>query len=307
MLSLRFPLALFLTLALALTARAVEPWADPKLPVADGLGLWLDASRIDAAHKANKQSAGAALATWFDGSGSGRHLQQPLAAARPAVVKVGDAAVVRFDGEDDHLRLTGGKDELKAFTVFVVVAPRTNPGYFRGFFALNAPNGRDYQTGLTIDMGPNATPRFTELNVEGKGFGGWRNLMKPGGDFGKLYQLEVRGAEKSVRAFVDGAASGERPWANAPLSFAEVTLGARFLTHGPGPQAPHGHAKCDIAEVLLYDRALSDDEAKKVRAYLTAKHAALKQNLPAEGPVAGERLVPVKDAPPVQVFVPASA
>jgi hypothetical protein len=33
-------------------ARAVEPWADPKLPVTDGLELWLDAARIDAAAKA---------------------------------------------------------------------------------------------------------------------------------------------------------------------------------------------------------------------------------------------------------------
>lgn len=56
--------------------------------------------------------------------------------------------------------------------------------------------------------------------------------------------------------------------------------------------------------MLLYDRALSDDEAKRVRAYLTAKHASLKQNLPPNAPVAGERLVPVKDAPAVQVFVP---
>src|SRR5205085_2044395 len=111
-----------------------------------------------------------------------------------------------FDGEDDHLRLTGGTEELKAFTVFLVVAPRSNPGDFRGFFALNAPNGRDYETGITIDMGPGGTPRFTQLNVEGRGFGGWANLLKPGGPFGQLYQLEVRGdaSAKSIRVFADG-------------------------------------------------------------------------------------------------------
>ena len=129
-------------------------------------------------------------------------------------MKVGDAAIVRFDGEDDHFRFTGGKDELKAFTAFVVVAPRRNLGGFRGFLALNAPNGRDYETGLTIDMGPNGTPRFTDLNVEGKGFGGWRNLMKPGGDFGKLYQLEVRGDgedDSPRRRTAPPAASGRGP------------------------------------------------------------------------------------------------
>jgi len=303
---LRFPFALLLTFCAALSARAVEPWADGTLPITDGLGLWLDAGRIDAANTANKTKLGTGreLAVWFDGSGNGRHLKQPDAVARPVVVKAGAGAIVRFDGVDDHFRFTGGKDELSAFTVFVVLAPRANPGDFRGFFALNAPNGRDYETGLTIDMGPTGGPRFTQLNVEGKGFGGWQNLLKSGGDFGKLYQLEVRGAEKSVRLFADGVASGERVWAHAPLSLAEVTLGARFYTNGPGKQEARGFARCDIAEVLLYDRALGAEDAQKVRAYLTAKHAALKQNLPPDLPTVGEPLVQVANPPPVQVFVP---
>jgi putative heme-binding domain-containing protein len=290
----------------ALSASGAEPWADDKLPVTDGLELWLDASRIDAANKANteKLAAGGKLPVWYDGSGAGRHLKQPLAAKQPAVVKVGTNAIVRFDGESTHLRLTGGKGELRAFTAFVVVAPRANPGGFRGFFALNAPGGRDYETGLTIDMGPNATPRFTELNVEGRGFGGARNLITKGTDFGKLIQLEVRGDEKSVRLIADGVANGERPWANAVLSLAEITVGARYYTNGPGAHEVRGPARCDIAEVILFGRALSDDEAKKVRTYLDAKHANLKQNLPPEAPPVGERLTPLKDAPPVQVLVP---
>ncbi|MDY3554272.1 ThuA domain-containing protein [Gemmata sp. JC717] len=308
MLPSRLALACLFALGAAPFARAVEPWADDKLPVTDGVALWLDAARLQAGHKAHNEKlpANGKLATWFDGSGRGRHLKQPAANAQPAVATFGGAAVVRFDGTDDALRFTGGQDALSAFTVFVVAAPRENPGLFRGLFALNAPNGRDYETGLTLDLGPNATPRFTDLNVEGKGFGGWRNLLKPGGDFGRLYQLEVRGdaAAKLVRATTDGRPSGERPWAPAVLGFAEVTLGARFYTNGPGAQEVRGFAKCDIAEILLYDRALSDDEAKKVRAYLTAKHATLKANLPPNPPTAGEVLVPVKDPPAVQVFVP---
>src|SRR5262249_19656297 len=151
------------------------------------------------------------LAAWFDGSGKNRTLKQSTEAARPTVVKVGDATIVRFDGIDDHMRLINQKgEELKAFTVFIVAAPRANPGDFRGLFALNTPNGRDYETGLTIDLGPGGTPRFTQLNVEGKGFGGWRNLMKQGGDFGKLYRLEVRGEDKRVKLFVDGKEHDER-------------------------------------------------------------------------------------------------
>ena len=56
--------------------------------------------------------------------------------------------------------------------------------------------------------------------------------------------------------------------------------------------------------MLLFNRALTDDEAKKVREYLDAKYANLKQNLPPDGPTGGELLVPVEDPPPVQVLVP---
>jgi putative heme-binding domain-containing protein len=304
------PFRSLLALALvsaALPARAVEPWADPKMPVSDGLELWLDAGRIDAAAAATKEKAiiDGKLAAWPDGSGKGRHLRQPLAASRPTVLRVGDATVIRFDGDDDHLRLTGQAGELPAFTVFIVVAPRANPGDFRGFLALNAPNGRDYETGLCIDMGPTPTARFTQLNVEGKGFGGAQNLMKPGGDFGKLYQLEIRGdpTAKSVRLFVDGTVSGERPWVPAGIALNEITVGARFYTNGPGEQQVRGPARADVAEVLVFDRTLADDESKKVRDYLSAKHANLKQNLPPDDTL-GQRLVRVPDPPPVQVFVP---
>jgi len=303
---LRFLAVLSITATVATTAPAAEPWADPKLPVSDRLELWFDASRIEAATKTAKEKvvADGKLAMWPDASGKGRHVRQPVAERQPRVVKAGEASVVRFDGDDDRLRYTAGKEELNDFTLFLVLAPRTNFGGFRGFFALNAPNGRDYETGLNVDMGPNATPRFTDLNVEGKGFGGWRNLMKTGGDFGKLYQLEVRGDAKNVRAIVDGVAVGERPRTAAAISLAEITIGARFYTNGPGEQEVRGATRCDIAEVLLFGRALTDDEAKKVRAYLDAKHAALKQNLPPDGPVGGERLVPVSDPPAVQVLLP---
>ncbi|HSQ58494.1 MAG TPA: hypothetical protein VLM40_22425, partial [Gemmata sp.] len=306
MTSLRTLFALLVAFISFSAARCAEPWADPKLPVSAGLALWLDASRIEPAATAAKEKVAAdgKLAVWFDGSGKGRHLRQALAAARPTLVKSGNSTVVRFDGDDDYLRFTGGNAELNEFTAYIVVAPRRNLGAFTGFFALNAPDGRDYETGITIDMGPNSTPQFTELNVEGRGFGGWRNLMKPAGDFGKLYQLEVRGGEKAIRLAVNGTPHGQREWQPAPLSLAEITLGARYYTNGPGKQEVRGFARCDIAEVVLFNRALSDDEAKKVRAYLDAKHADLAKNLPPDGPAGGELLVPVANPPAVQVLVP---
>lgn len=285
---------------------AAEPWADPKLPVTNGLELWLDATRIDTAAKVNKITipTDGKLAIWRDGSGKGRHLRQPLAAARPVLVRTGGAPVVRFDGDTDFLRATKQAGELREFTAFMVVIPRANPGFFRGFLALNAPNGRDYQTGLTIDMGPRGTPRFNELNIEGRGFGGARNLLKPGGPFGKLDTLEVRGEAKAIRLFADGAFAGERPRDLQPLSLEEITVGARYYTNGPGAQEVRGFARVDVAEVLLFGRSLTEVEVKQVRGYLAAKYAALRESLPPTPDGDGEPLVPIADPPAVQVFVP---
>src|SRR5438094_5241251 len=115
---------LLLTVALASTSRlhAAEPWADPKLPVSDGLELWLDAGHIEEGSKDINLAAvvDGKIVLWPDASGKKRNpLQIRSVAARPKLVKLGDSAVVRFDGVDDHLRLTTGpKGELKEFTIF---------------------------------------------------------------------------------------------------------------------------------------------------------------------------------------------
>src|SRR5688572_14247049 len=47
---------LFLALSLA-SAKALEPWADTRLAVTNGMQLWLDASREPAAREARKLAA----------------------------------------------------------------------------------------------------------------------------------------------------------------------------------------------------------------------------------------------------------
>ncbi|MEK7676760.1 MAG: hypothetical protein AAB676_13090 [Verrucomicrobiota bacterium] len=101
----------FLTVALSFVgpARAAERWADPNLPVKDGLELWLDAVRQNAARQTRQLrplSDGSALDVWHDGSGRGHHLTQRIPEARPHF-KTGahgaNSAAVRFDGKDDFL------------------------------------------------------------------------------------------------------------------------------------------------------------------------------------------------------------
>src|SRR5262245_22401705 len=116
------------------SATAAEKWADPKLTVQAGLQLWLDAAR---ATGAEPPPADGRLAGWSDASGHQRHLTQEFAEKRPLAIKLGEAAIVRFDGVDDHLRAVKQEAELKALTIFLVAAPRQNGGAFRGFMAFN--------------------------------------------------------------------------------------------------------------------------------------------------------------------------
>jgi putative heme-binding domain-containing protein len=289
-----------------------EKWADPALPASDGLELWLDAGRLNAARQAQGQSAlksGEPVETWWDGSGRGRHVRQPAQAARPRLVQVGDGWVVRFDGVDDHLRWTGPNHTLPAFTAFIVAAVHDNPGEFRAFLAANQTGQRDYETGFTIDQSAGPTTAFEQVNVEGRGFGGARNLLSASSPFGTLHILEAVAApdKKTVQLFLDGQPAGARPFAPAALRVDEITVGARCYTNGPGPQQVRGFLPGDIAEVLLYNRVLTPAETSQVRQYLERKHAKLKAALPVALKQAGllpEPLARVADPPPVQMLVP---
>ncbi|WP_168218950.1 PQQ-dependent sugar dehydrogenase [Limnoglobus roseus] len=292
--------ALFAFPLLALSAGAAEPWADAKLPVTAGLQLWLDAARATGGQPA----ANGKINRWLDASGHGRHVSQPNAEARPTRLATAGVALVRFDGLDDHLRAIKQGTSLESFTVVLVAVPRKNPAPFLGPLAFNAPGQRDYVSGLNIDFGGAPTPRFSMLNAEGPGFGGVANLRTKNSPFGELVTLELTSDGKAVRLAVNGQAEGQRSRAGGRVSMDEITVGSRFYNNGTGQQVAAGFCRCDIAELLVYDHTLSAEETQSVRSYLIAKYAALRGAIPAdlEGP--GESLVPVKDPPPVQTFVP---
>jgi putative heme-binding domain-containing protein len=317
MLPYRPLLAAAVLLALALSSapsgesRPAEPWAAPGLPVAEGLELWLDAGRLNAARKSEgiaPLKAGDPVPAWPDASGHRRHVRQEAAAARPRLVRVGDAWVVRFGGAA-YLRHKGLARSAEGLTVFVVAAPHDNPGDFRGLVAANAIGRRDYETGFTLDLGSAGGTAFDRLNVEGRGFGGERNLLTGSSPFGTLHVIEAVAdpGRKQVRLVLDGKPAGERPFQPGPLSLDEITVGARYYTNGPGPQEVRGPFTGDIAEVLVYGRALTAREADVVRRYLERRHARLKEDLPAALKLPGalgQPLVRVADPPPVQVLVP---
>jgi putative heme-binding domain-containing protein len=284
---------------------AVAPAAAGELPVRDGLEVWYDAQRLEAPDE-DLPFDGVSVAVWPDASGHGRDARQEHESARPQLVAIGDDRVVRFDGEDDHLRVLGLDRSLEAATVFIVAAPRSNAGGFRGFLSANEPGKRDYETGFTIDQGPGATLAFSQINVEGRGFLGAQNLTRTVSPFGAVQTIEVviSPADKSVRLLLDGKLSGERPFDPAPLRIDELTIGARHYSFAGEPPL-RGWIAADFAEILLYRRALTEDEREQVRHYLSTKYADLRETLADEIAAAeGKPLESILNPPPLQMFVP---
>lgn len=286
---------------LATPLSAAEPFASPTLKVLDGLELWLEAAAQPAARTQAglpPVGDGQLLSVLFDSSGRGRHLVQRRREAQPqlqlATYETRTLAAVRFDGLDDVLETVGQSLELRDFTVFVVAAPKTNPGDFRGLFAGNALARNDYTSGFALDLGPGPTGDFSVLNVEGRGFTGARDLKSSTHPLGGFHLLRVRARGDEVRLAVDGQEEEARPRGADPVSFDQLSLGSRFLSNDPLPARDHSFFPGEIAELLLYGRALTDDEIRHVEGDLSARHAPLQSG-------------PVFDGPPppdVQVFVP---
>ncbi|MFN7796939.1 MAG: ThuA domain-containing protein [Planctomycetota bacterium] len=191
-------------------------------------------------------------------------------------------ATVRFDGIDDALRLYTPSVSLGSASLWMVLAPHSNPGDFRGFFATNAPGQRDYVSGINIDMGPGPSMRWDTTNVEGRGFSGMQNLNPNGVKFGTLQILEVRmdREQKQVVLLVNGKQTGQRPWSGESISLDQWTLGARFYTNGPGDQQVRGHSACDIAELIIFEECLSSEQSQEMYKRLEAKHRKLAELLP---------------------------
>ncbi len=303
--------AYYLTLtAFMLPVHAAEPWADGRLDVTDGLWGWWDASAQPVGHESlglRRLESTKITNAWLDGSGNGHHFVQRMAAAQPMFVSgpagPSQLSAYRFDGEDDHLQMTGLATRWDESTIFIVTAPQSNPGFFRAFLAGNQLGFNDYTTGFTIDFGGQATPDFSNINLEGKGFGGAIDLLDVAEEMGTWHVIQTRlhsGAEGVALVF-DGQPQRSRDRSEGAMIIDELTLGARYYSNNEQPVAVGSFLQGDIAEVLIYDRALTDAEAAAVEAYLQQKYADL---LNAVNAAVASSLLSGGVRPEVQFLVP---
>ena len=193
--------------------------------------LWLDAGRLNVARKAHGKaeiSDGARISTWYDASGNGRHLAQLTPEAQP----VYQQGAIRFDGKAAFLERAGAAARLEDFTLFIVAAPFSNAGGFRGFVATHEQGEVDFTSGLNVDLAAGPTLNFDALNVEGEGFGGMQSLLTEPSTFGVVRQMVVTSspAARATTLYMDGKLARSRGRNDWVLEVDRILVGARCIS-----------------------------------------------------------------------------
>ena len=289
-----------LALVLAAPARAdLARWADPGLPVREGLEWWLDATRENEAREAhymNRLADGQPLDIWHDSSGHARHLTQWSATARPAWRQ----GTVAFETDDFLAALVTPGLSARELTVFIVAAPDRASGDFPALVSVARREENDFTSGLTVDFGRAAARPATAdtVNVEGAGQTGESNLLgEPiAADHGHVFTVVSSPGTTVLR--LNGNDRGSRPRGDVAVAIDRIAVGARFVE----PAMRH-FFNGRLAEVLWFNRRLDPAEIERIETWLARKHAPFLRALDPKAP-RPVPLVAAKDAPVVQMLVP---
>lgn len=219
----------------------------------DGLSLWLRADQASV--------NGNGTLSWLDISGNNNHGAQSLASRTPVVTSNGTLngrPVVRFDGVDDIVVVPDSPLTNPASMTIFLVGKCTNSTGNRTFLAKsNSTMTNGY--GLVYSV-PSGNSTFGFINsYANKRAGG---PLAPGsyGVVSMTYDLSQIQTSINGNATVLSYSTAINPdaW--------HLYLGSPGTTGGASPLSG------DIAEVLMYNRALSDAERMDVEAYLYGRY-----------------------------------
>ena len=243
--------------------------ASAQVPSAGNV-LWL---RSDA----GVHVAGGLVSQWDDQSGSGNNAVQTVATQQPSLVsaELNGHPVLRFDGADDVLGLTG-ETAMQQFTLFIVEklsGGATGNDYYPvvlggdgnitgHYYGIEARNSVSADSPDSADMfagfGNDARAHYPSIAA----FDTWRIVSTSTDQLIANTIVHMNGADARV----------ETTGANVSMS---VQLGNATGTGFGGVGGLgnlDGVAKCDVAEVLVYDRVLTVAERLQVETYLSTRY-----------------------------------
>jgi hypothetical protein len=230
---------------------AVAPTPD----LIDGLALWLVSDReigfdVDG------------VSVWNDLSGNDNHATQGTAAFRPAFVAhgLGRRPVLRWDGADDRLDLSLTLiAPLGGLTVALVARMASDDSQlavtFGGFAELRVSDGGDppFPTWQTRDT--TTTPDTLPAD-RGVSDTNWHALVG---------RYSATGAGNNKQLYIDGKLVGERLAHGGNSLGSGNVQGQLTATSGSAPAG-------DVAELVIYDRALTDEERQQLELYFANRY-----------------------------------
>jgi len=223
-----------------------------------GLQLWLDATTglFDATSGGNPVTAdGSSVARWEDQSGSGYHATQATLANRPLLKTAirNSKNVIRFDGSNDILVSANIPDNnLLTLTAFVVANP----------IGLGGNNA-----GRMFERGTNIVNLFMYFGTGISMIGGGGQVIGGSAPIGSFYLFGARlsgvgNGTTSLRinksVVVVGDTVSAPSTANTTYQIGNRTDTARGFNG-------------DIAELIIYNQALTTQQIDSVEAYLSDK------------------------------------
>jgi hypothetical protein len=224
---------------------------------ASGLRLWLRADSL-------VTQTGGAVSQWNDLSPQSNHATQGTPASRPLFVPnaLNGRPVIRFDGVNDWLDGNIGTQVGRDRSLFIVYRRNTFLAN-GGIFSLRSASGNDWNSTDAMALTHSSTNSQGVMLAQNP-------LFYSGIDSVNTYRfLSIIRNVDSVTMRINGIT--QQPTQNGPSTSLNTTgyrLGARASN---GSQLSL-HSNIDIAEVLLYNRGLSNQERLAVEAYLAAKY-----------------------------------
>ncbi|MCH1500314.1 MAG: DUF1553 domain-containing protein, partial [Akkermansiaceae bacterium] len=219
-----------------------------QMPIKNGLVLWLDAGDLKEGEK---------IESWPDKSGAGR---DAIASGGPTATKdgVNGRPAVRLDGKSQFLRTAKGGEKLTGDFTMIAVVKQGAPQHHQ----------------MLIMWGEEANGKRRALWRTDKrkfGFNGYHADVVSSADLpadtSQLLMLTKLGNDHLIKLSHDGNSVGEGKVKLQAYGATAITIGAN--------NAGKETAAADIAEVLLFDRALTPDEQQRL-----GRHLAQKYDLP---------------------------
>jgi hypothetical protein len=214
---------------------------------------------------------GSNAAQWDDLSGNGRHATQATGVSQPAIVTnaLNGRQVRRFDGSNDFLAIADRAllRNLAGATVFAVVNPAVQTAGGKAIFSYHSSSG-------------NTNLFFAAQNGSQLNYGG-RRVAADAGDFNTFGNFTAN-TPRIITTQQRWSAAQKEAW----ITVNQNDLDTSFQTAGNSENANSAFDPCigknasdstlffngDIAELLIFQRAITTTERQALEGYASAKY-----------------------------------